>query len=270
MPVPPTLSDLRAQLDAAFDDVQLDAFCLSHFPEVYDQFGRGLRRDEKVTLLLNYCRTKGYLEHLAQSLTAARQPMPVPAPLDATHLAAYLAALREQCARLETRPYKQLSELRGAPVCLMLLDTYEPLRFDLHSIRARSQRQGKRLARTDDAELQVEALREGSQLDVDLPAVFAEGGHVALLGKAGCGKTTVLRLATAALATGDPVLAEQHLGLMAEPLPVPVLIALREFEHACQTQSTRYVRDVAGLLRFVDDQFQRRNPDRVPENFVSD
>ena len=34
----------------------LDALCLDHFPEVYDTFGRGMRRDEKVNLLLDYCR----------------------------------------------------------------------------------------------------------------------------------------------------------------------------------------------------------------------
>ncbi len=99
--------------------------------------------------------------------------------------------------------------------------------------------------------------------------MFAEGGHVALLGKAGCGKTTVLRLATAVLAAGDPALAQKQLGLTAEPLPVPVLIVLREFEHACQTQSARYTRDVPGLLRFVDARFEQRHPGRVPRGFVS-
>jgi len=48
MPEAPALSALRAQLDVAFDDPQLDAFCLDHFPKVFDQFGRGLRRDAKV------------------------------------------------------------------------------------------------------------------------------------------------------------------------------------------------------------------------------
>ncbi|MEA3397586.1 MAG: NACHT domain-containing protein, partial [Chloroflexota bacterium] len=264
MPQVPALSDLRAQLDATFDDPQLDAFCLDHFPKVFDQFGRGLRRDEKITLLLDHCRRKGCLDRLARLL----QPDAVPA-LNPTHLAAYLDVLRGQCARLETRPYKQLSELRGAPPCLTLLETYEPLRFDLHPSRAGLLRRGERLAQTDPAEFQAEALREGSQLDVGLPTVLAAAGHVVLLGQAGSGKTTVLRLITAVLAAADPALAAERLALTVDPLPIPVLVALREFEYACQTKPQTYTRDVAGLLRFLDDQFQRRRPDRMPPDFVS-
>ncbi len=47
---------VRSLLMASLDDVALDALCLDHFPEVYDTFGRGMRRDEKVNLLLDYCR----------------------------------------------------------------------------------------------------------------------------------------------------------------------------------------------------------------------
>jgi hypothetical protein len=47
---------IRKQLNAAFDDPDLDAFCMDHFPRVYDKFGRGLRRDEKITLLLDHLR----------------------------------------------------------------------------------------------------------------------------------------------------------------------------------------------------------------------
>ncbi len=189
-------------------------------------------------------------------------------PPEPAYLAAYLEALRAQCARLETRPYRQLSELRGATACLDLLATYEPLRFDLHLGRGR-QPSGARQGRPGKAELPAAAAREIARLDVGLAEVLAEPGHVVLLGKAGSGKTTVLRLATALLAAAaDPALAQRHLGLPAGPLPAPVLIALREFEHACQTLG--YTRDVPGLLRFVDDQFQRRNPDRVPLGFVSE
>ena len=52
---PVDIAALRARLQR-LDDVQLDALCLDHFPDVYDQFGRGLRRDEKINLLLNYIR----------------------------------------------------------------------------------------------------------------------------------------------------------------------------------------------------------------------
>lgn len=39
----------------SYDDVQLDTLCLDYFPEVYGKFVRGLLRDEKVNLLLEYC-----------------------------------------------------------------------------------------------------------------------------------------------------------------------------------------------------------------------
>jgi nucleoside phosphorylase len=52
------LSIVRHKLDQMFDDPELDAFCLENFPNVYDKFSRGMRRDEKVTLLLEYCRRK--------------------------------------------------------------------------------------------------------------------------------------------------------------------------------------------------------------------
>lgn len=46
------------QLLARLDDVELDALCMDHFPAVYDQFGRGSRRDEKLNLLLDHCRRR--------------------------------------------------------------------------------------------------------------------------------------------------------------------------------------------------------------------
>ena len=46
----------RGKLGQKFDDVQLDAFCMDYFVEVYERFARGMRRDEKINLLLDYCR----------------------------------------------------------------------------------------------------------------------------------------------------------------------------------------------------------------------
>lgn len=61
---------LRQQLNATFDDVELDAFCLDHFPDAYDKFSRGQRRDEKIHILLEHCtRQPGGLEELANQLT---------------------------------------------------------------------------------------------------------------------------------------------------------------------------------------------------------
>ena len=47
---------LRRRLDQTFDDPGLDAFCLDYFPEIYDRFSRGMRKDEKMTLLLDHFR----------------------------------------------------------------------------------------------------------------------------------------------------------------------------------------------------------------------
>lgn len=48
-------NELRGLLQR-LDEVELDTLCLDHFPKVYDRFGRGLRRDEKLNLLLDHCR----------------------------------------------------------------------------------------------------------------------------------------------------------------------------------------------------------------------
>jgi hypothetical protein len=49
------LATLRPQLQRK-DDVALDTLCMDYFPDVYDQFGRGQRRDEKINQLLDHCR----------------------------------------------------------------------------------------------------------------------------------------------------------------------------------------------------------------------
>ncbi len=48
--------DIRHQLNRSFDDAQLVAFLLDYFPEIYDRLGRGMLKDEKLTLLLDHCR----------------------------------------------------------------------------------------------------------------------------------------------------------------------------------------------------------------------
>ena len=65
------IAAIRRQLDAAFDDVGLDAFVLDFYPELFDRFGRGVRRDEKITLLLDYCRRLSKLGELQARLAPA-------------------------------------------------------------------------------------------------------------------------------------------------------------------------------------------------------
>jgi len=54
--IEPVATATLRQLLQRLDDVKLDALCLDHFPTVYDCFGRGLQRDEKINLLLDHCR----------------------------------------------------------------------------------------------------------------------------------------------------------------------------------------------------------------------
>lgn len=60
---------LKARMIRQFDDVTYSAFCLDYFPDVFEQFSGGMRKDYKVELLLNYCVEKGLLKYLARLLT---------------------------------------------------------------------------------------------------------------------------------------------------------------------------------------------------------
>jgi len=45
---------LRARLQR-LDTVEIESLCLDHFPVVYDKFGRGMRRDQMLNVLLEHC-----------------------------------------------------------------------------------------------------------------------------------------------------------------------------------------------------------------------
>lgn len=47
-------AQIHSLINSAFDDPGLDAFCQSYFYDVYNTFGRGMRKDEKITLLLDH------------------------------------------------------------------------------------------------------------------------------------------------------------------------------------------------------------------------
>jgi hypothetical protein len=59
-PAPPTqpmtTRQMRQHLKKYFDDPQLNELCMDYFPEVYNRFSVGMRKDSKITLLLDYCR----------------------------------------------------------------------------------------------------------------------------------------------------------------------------------------------------------------------
>lgn len=49
-------AQIRQKLEMAFDDSGLSAFCLDYFPELYDRFSQGMRKDDKITYLVDYSR----------------------------------------------------------------------------------------------------------------------------------------------------------------------------------------------------------------------
>jgi len=71
---------IRKLVTDTFDDPSLDAFCLDHYPQVYGQFSRGMRKDEKITLLLDYCgrQPNGYEDLQAVLQMPPTSPLPPP------------------------------------------------------------------------------------------------------------------------------------------------------------------------------------------------
>jgi AAA+ ATPase superfamily predicted ATPase len=65
----PNLRAIRRLLSQAFDDVALTNFTLDYFPEVFDRFSRGMRKDEQINLLLDYTRRNSrQFDHLLSVL----------------------------------------------------------------------------------------------------------------------------------------------------------------------------------------------------------
>ena len=62
---------MRSQLNQLFDDVELDTLCMLNFPGVYDKFSRGMRKDEKINLLLDYCRRRPKRKQQLQAILEA-------------------------------------------------------------------------------------------------------------------------------------------------------------------------------------------------------
>lgn len=296
------LSAVRDLLLATFTDEELRRLVrytsnpalspLSH------ELGSGDDLATMVDKAITYCEKRGALPDLLAEVKQERvrqytrfepdlsivpaTPPAVHTSLDPAAVAAYLEIMGTRYRRAETRPYRQFSELRGTPARLSLLaeggrpGVYVPLRFDLHPSRSTlgAGLPGEALAAGKALRQQV--ARDLSHTDVALVEVLATPGHLVFLGAAGCGKSTLLRLIATILAARDPALARAELALDPAPTPdprypIPVFIALRDFEHACQTDPDSYRRDVEGLLRFLDDHFQRWHPDpRIPPGFLGD
>ncbi|MCP4534184.1 MAG: NACHT domain-containing protein, partial [Delftia sp.] len=235
-----------------------------------------IERDKGEIDVARYLRLKTQYETRRAALQgelarATRALLNGPAYADARD--AYLAALRERYGILQTHAFTALAqdERVGSARRLPLLGeggVYVPLSFDAPTIVRRKDLQ-------DDGDpARVEALlhdlAERAGRPVGLGEVLALPGHLALVGDAGSGKTTLLRVLASALAAEDAHAAAPRLAsVLPEPRPLPVLLPLRLFEHACSQGG--YERRAGDLLDFVDEWFQAWCPDvALPPGFLSD
>jgi hypothetical protein len=105
-------AQIRRLLNQALDDPGLDAFCQDYFPVVFDRFSRGMRKDEKITLLLDHCRRHGFTE-LRQALVPQRK-VGDPHYDDLTALAEAIEPLLEGDSRVGEGP--GISAAQGQPL----------------------------------------------------------------------------------------------------------------------------------------------------------
>jgi formylglycine-generating enzyme required for sulfatase activity/transcriptional regulator with XRE-family HTH domain/energy-coupling factor transporter ATP-binding protein EcfA2 len=183
-------------------------------------------------------------------------------PEQADARARYLAALRERYNVVETHAFTALAqdERVGSPRRLPLLGqagVYVPLTFDAPTAR----RGG--LAEADQepsgkGEAHLREMAEREMTPLSLADVLALPGHLAIIGDAGCGKTTLLHVIVSVLAHQEPgAVAPDLASLLPAQRPIPVLLPLRLFERECGGDLTpgAYTHCAADLLRFVDEWF---------------
>lgn len=203
----------------------------------------------------------------------ALPPLDLDSPACADARKRYLAALRERYGVIETHAFTALAEDErvGQPLRLPLLGAqgvYVPLTFD--AARAQAQaglREAPRKRRAQEAELERAA---GSS---SLAEVLRLPGHLAVIGDAGSGKTTVLHVLVSLLAAESPEALDRELAsALPAPgtaTPLPVLLPLRFFEHACADAHNGCDRCAADLLRFVDTWFAKWCPEAsLPAGFL--
>jgi predicted NACHT family NTPase len=169
---------------------------------------------------------------------------PPPIDLDSAEAEAararYRQALRERYNVIETHAYVALAqdEQIGNPQRLDLLGekgVYVPLYFDAPPSRRQVEMEGRtEWPKAKDAE-EMATLAEREMQPLDLAGVLQLPDHLAIVGDAGSGKTTVLHvlISTLAVESPDTVAPDLGPGLPDAPRPIPVFLPLRLFEHAC-------------------------------------
>jgi formylglycine-generating enzyme required for sulfatase activity/transcriptional regulator with XRE-family HTH domain len=236
----------------------------------------GTPRRENVEALADVLRLTP--QERATLLAAAGYQVVISSTLDTADYAAararYLAALREQYDFVETHAFMELApdERVGSPRRLSLLGeggVYVPLTFDAPAAHRAVLAEGDEGVDSK-AEARLRELAEREMHPLSLAQVLQLPDHLAIIGDAGSGKTTVLHVIVSATAAGDPrAVAPDLVAVLPDPRPIPVFLPLRLFEHACRDDT--YTRCAADLLRFVDDWFARWYPAaNLPPHFLAD
>ncbi|MEA3309844.1 MAG: SUMF1/EgtB/PvdO family nonheme iron enzyme [Chloroflexota bacterium] len=198
----------------------------------------------------------------------------------------YREALRARYNIIETHAFSALANDAevGSPRRLPLLGekgAYVPLTFDLSSTQGDYSDALRKVARDSDI-AQILEKDQAQVSDEELSAIPRTGpaslievlgfpGHVAIIGDAGSGKTTILKVISSVLAAKDPAkLAPEFFTVfLRDPLPIPVFMPLRFFEQACCDQNLECTRCPDDLLHFTDAWFQQwyAGPD-LPAHFL--
>ena len=193
------------------------------------------------------------------------------APGYAATRARYLGALRERYGVVQTHAFVALAEDErvGSARQLPLLGergVYIPLAFDAPTAR-------RETAEVEGGAKSARRLRQVAERETKplaLPDVLKLPGHLAIIGDAGAGKTTILHVLATSLAVESPAFLPPDLAqALPDARPLPVLLPLRQFELACG--GGKYARTVADLLRFVDDWFAEWSTSaNLPTRFLVD
>jgi len=222
-----SLPKLRAYLNV-LEDTKLDALCMDHFPKVYDTFGRGTRRDEKINFLLDHCRRCP--EGAARLEAVLRTPAFCVARDDAEALICYLDHVIAANRHLRLQGIRSAGKL----ISIGLEEVYVTLTATVRRTVKAEEALIDELAHLAPGEakrLAGERPREVvQQVKVAVQEALADHPRLVVLGDPGCGKTTLLRYLALTYARDlqdEAGLVKARLGLDEQKLPV--LLPLRDF-----------------------------------------
>ncbi len=165
----------------------------------------------------------------------------------ANELESYLGQVRTRQARLDLSIFQEGQERDFSSVSLDQF--YVPLRIA-----------GRPPTLADEQPERIEAERADLRSDQLLDPANKLGLHLALLGDAGSGKTTILRHLSGALAQAglnqDLDFARQQTGLT-DSLLTPIFIPVRHYHHYCQQTRPRQSISWGSFLEFLPHYFQK-------------